>query len=194
MACGFPGITSFFRAINDTVDKISYIANNALCALSNPDAIVEGFLASIVGNINNNIQQLSRFIAGQIQFAVNSYLSPLLQIARTIRQASQTIDCIKSYNSTFAARIDAMTNNIIQTSNCKSVAASIGKCLAGEINKSINKKIARNLNSKLISLDTLTSQVATNIANKNIIGDYANKINQQANNASLKISKFSSGI
>jgi hypothetical protein len=190
MACGFPVISSFFRSLNSTVDRITSLANGALCALSNPDAVLQGFLASIVSNINNNILQLSEYISGQIRFVINSALSPLLQVTALIRQATQTINCVKQYSSTLQAQIEAMTNNILNTSNCRAVAASIGKCLSAEINRSINKKLARSINNNLLSLDAATTTIARNIADKNIIGDFANKMYRMSRSANIKTTRF----
>lgn len=190
MACGFPAITGFFRSLNNTIDKITSIANSALCALSNPDAILQGFLSSIVGNINNNILQLSAFISGQIQYVINSALSPLLQAAALIRQAAQTINCIKQYTKTLQKQVESMTDNIIDSSNCRSVAASIGKCLAAEVNKNINKKIARSINNKVLSIEAATTKIATDIADKNIIGDFANKMYRMSRSANIKTTRF----
>lgn len=199
MSCGIPGITSFFNQLNDTVDKITSMAGGALCALTNPDAVIEGLAAGVLGELEAQISQLTQLFQSFIQQALNDIfgviLTPLKQFLDFIKQITDTLSCINSCLQSISDKVNDMANLLINNERCKAAAASFGKCIGSRIAQGLTKKIAQKVNSGILSIQELTENVKDNFFKKtNIFEDISKKLSDDANRASIKLNAFTNKI
>lgn len=194
----FSSVYTIKPTINDTVDKISTIANGALClpslvttALLQPQKILTGLLSNTLRTLQQQVGTLLNLIQFQVAFIINKITGKLIgilqQAAFFVNEIRSTINFIDEFKKSLTKRSGDILDSLNDRQNCEAFAANIINCLqnkvTNELTKTLQKEIVTNMN-----IDEIGKKVTAQLdKGDNIFEGVINKYNNQVNKANTQL-------
>jgi len=196
-------VINFRNVANNTIDRISTIANGALCLpsligtiLTQPQKALAGVKNTVLNAAKQQLNQLTGLIKYQLTSVINQVTG---RIDGALRQVSQLINDIKS---TFAI-IDDLKKTLTKRSgdilqftnnkqNCDALAANLAKCFQTRVGMEFNRKVQKDFynSSPAKALDDITAKITKQIeGGENVFEGFVNKYSSQVDKATTQLSK-----
>lgn len=187
----FASITGIGRTLNNTVDKISTLANGAMCfssivmdLLRNPAALLGNLKDIILGLISTQLANLEGLIDQEINFIVGTVEAYI----GLLKQLLSITDLIKNLLLGLEVRIEALLKLNFDSQNCAAQSANFARCVQAQINSMVTNKVAASINGGLKSIGAVNLDIQNNfLKTSNLFEDYANKSALAVNKANIQL-------
>lgn len=191
-------VSGLSRTFNNTIDRLSTIANGAFCIslfaidlLLNPAAL----LTTSKNFILNIIQSQFNLLAGIIYQQINKILGIPLQYLGILAQLVQLTNLITNLIFSLEERAKSLLQFNFNSQNCAAQAADFARCLQGQVNKMITAKILSAINRQVTSVDEVVNNVSLNFFNEtNLFSEYTKKAQTAVRKAELQLTKVNNKL